>query len=635
MSIASAGAEIVVGATTKAASGLADDFFNAIPKTIEKYLRKNRAALGTSFEEYLKSASANYDIVKTLADSNHPRSLTSMTDGIFVKINVMDRENEISIDSVDNMLAVSKRLIVSGVGGAGKSMLMKYLFINTVREGQWIPILLNLRDVGKQNHNSVSIEELARSNFKKYDPHFPIEDFNQSLGDVNYLFLLDGFDEVKQSHIESTIEAIQRFGIGYPNTAIIISTRPIQEFFGNMKDFSVLHTMPMNKEQACELARRLWPNSDKVTEFCKLLDEKLFDDEKYHSFAENPLLLSMMGLVFIFNNTIPERIVDFYEEAYEVIVKKHDSFEKEGVYKRDLKCAGMTEHDFKTLFAHFCFKTYFKSKFEFNRSSAVSFIRSSIEKLGIKDISPEEYLNDLISLSLMVEEGQYVNGKYDEIHFSHRSFQTYFAASYVSTLPDEVQVKVFKDFLSKRYYYDIIDFYDSVGQIEYSRFVNNAIKPGVEEIVAEIDKNNDSDLQLLKIYSDCIGIDPVFFEGEENEGMLLRIPDNYYVCNVCRLFLKKTLEKPCFTSGNDAELKNEIIKWLQCNGLIEGNIKMEWSIIEVPFDKIEKIDNSRELFSMLVQYFSIDKLNAEMHKWLKEQNERQAKLETAFSIDDL
>jgi antibiotic biosynthesis monooxygenase (ABM) superfamily enzyme len=62
---------------------------------------------------------------------------------------------------------------------------------------------------------------------------------------------------------------------------------------------------------------------------------------------------------------------------------------------------------------------------------------------------------------------------------------------------------------------------------------------------------------------------------------------------------------------------------------------MKLSIIRVPFDTIEIIDNSKELFSMLVEYFQIDKLNAEMHKWLKEQNERQAKLETAFSIDDL
>ena len=48
--------------------------------------------------------------------------------------------------------------------------------------------------------------------------------------------------------------------------------------------------------------------------FYKELDRTLYD--KYESFASNPLLLNIMLLTFQKHASIPERLNDFYDEAF-------------------------------------------------------------------------------------------------------------------------------------------------------------------------------------------------------------------------------------------------------------------------------------------------------------------------------
>ena len=77
--------------------------------------------------------------------------------------------------------------------------------------------------------------------------------------------------------------------------------------------------------------------------------------------------------------------------------------------------------------------------YEFSKKQIGSFLTRAIQKQKIKDTSAEDYLKDLCDVvCILVEEGEIYR-------FSHRSFQTYFAACYTANvLTDEQQKKLFQ-----------------------------------------------------------------------------------------------------------------------------------------------------------------------------------------------
>lgn len=88
--------------------------------------------------------------------------------------------------------------------------------------------------------------------------------------------------------------------------------------------------------------------------------------EKYRSFASNPLLLSIMLMTFDERAEIPDKLNDFYEQAFSALFNVHDG--SKDCFKRDIK-SGLGADDFKTVFAYFCFKSYFKGDYQFTDST--------------------------------------------------------------------------------------------------------------------------------------------------------------------------------------------------------------------------------------------------------------------------
>ena len=85
------------------------------------------------------------------------------------------------------------------------------------------------------------------------------------------------------------------------------------------------------------------------------------------------------------------------------------------------------------MFARFCFQTLFKEKYEFTEAEIVNELQKSLCKLGFSETSSEDFLFDLRrAVCMIVKEGLIYR-------FAHRSFQSYFAAYYTASLPDERQ----------------------------------------------------------------------------------------------------------------------------------------------------------------------------------------------------
>ena len=465
---------------------------NAIFDGVKSTYASAQVLLGDAFTRYLENATKRYNQVKTLATGYENRTIIG-SNNLYVSIGVGYREKRIDTYTVDNILKINNNILISGTGGVGKSMLMRYLFLNTANRGEYVPVLLELRKISTQALGKISILDLIYSCLNDFDIKLPKDQFEFSLRLGKYLFLMDGFDEVKESLASETAEAIQKFCAKYPNNPCIVTSRPRNQM-SLFETFTTLESLPLTKSQAITLAKKIWVEDDKTREFCKQLDNELF--KKHKDFAENPLLLSMMFLTFMRNNSIPNHLAEFYSKAYDALYSAHDSHNK-GYYRREFRCCDLDEANFKQILSRFCFQSYFNEKYEFTKEEVLDYLQKSLDKLEIFNIKPNDYLEDLRkAICIIIKDG-------DIYRFSHRSFQTYFAACYTSNiLTDDQQKQLFDKLLSgSKSYNENVDYYDLLSQIEPRRFLVNALEKNLKKIHDEFIELDDVYNHLIpKIY---------------------------------------------------------------------------------------------------------------------------------------
>ncbi len=602
----------------KLGEAAADRALNFVIDKVQKKYGEKKIEIGTVFERYLENATERLNQIKTIATGINPRNIIGENE-LYIKIGVDFRNNEIDTSRAENLIEHGKNIMIVGSGGVGKSMLMRYLFLRTAFDGDYIPVFVELRKLSRQEAGKISIEKLIADCMAQFDVELPGDEFVYSLRLGKYLFLFDGFDEIKETLAPEAAEKLQEFCAKYPNNRCIVTSRH-EEFCHPLETFVVMKSKPLSKEQAVELASKFWEKDEKTEEFCRQLETELF--EKHQSFAENPLLLSMMFLTFMRNLSIPDHLADFYKKAYEALYSIHDNHDK-GFYRRDFKCEKLDEEEFRLLFARFCFQTYLDNEYEFEEASIIDLITESADFFEF-DIDPWDYLEDLKNaVCLIVKDG-------NVYRFAHRSFQTYFAAVYTAErLDDETQKQVFKDIFStitkekeswNSFYWSSHVYWDLLNQIEHERFLKNAFEDEIRKFMKEACNSDDPDTFILK---QCFyGIE--FYTYSYTSFYLLPFGEIYnYFFNFMRYYLNKTVAKIVFYKPSISEINKKIVK-----GMIDNEIKFQ---IRLDFDSIDNYvyiseSEKKELYSNIVEYIEIPLFREKALEWLKKLDDERADL---------
>ena len=438
----------------------------------------------------------------------------------------------------------------------------------------------------------MSIPELVYFCMENHGVKLPKKYFPESLKSVRYLFLMDGFDEVKEELSAEVAEKIQDFSTRYPQHAFIVTSRPANEYeHAPFRNFTKMKSLPLNRGQAVELARKIakpWKDvgsREKAAEFCRQLEAKLYETHK--SFAQNPLLLSMMFLTFIRNSSIPNHEAEFYKESYEALYIKHDSHDK-GHYERKFQCRdALGKEEFTRLFSRFCFVSYLDEKYDFTEAEILDYLRDSAERLKF-EVDAEKYLSDLRKIVCMIVRDGNV------YKFAHRSFQEYFAAVYTVGLEDSDQKRVLATTMEQDGG-DKYTYYCLLFQLEGERFAVNALEDRFRVLLREANDSENPNIFLLK----------------RMFGGVFR--------NLHRFVLlgngKNTdlaLTNICFVVGKD--ISGKIADCALPERL--GNGINTWSDI----DKDPRLTDTerRELYAHIAKEAHIPQFRAEMRQWLNE-----------------
>jgi len=504
--------ELMVNVMSKIAEDVALSAWEKVKKFFKDISAQDAIRYGTAYEEYLKNAKNKYSKIKTLIYRHSPRDIYSFYECIGLRY----KGKDIDTSTVLNLIDLSSKIIVTGTGGIGKSMLMKHLFLNSIESMGLIPIFIELRSFNTYDTKEISLKKAIYDTLIEFGFSLEEEYFEESVKEGGYLILLDGYDEVSRDKAQIITREIREFSNKYPENKFIISSRPSDEFIG-WNDFAEMRSLKLTKQQALNLIKKIDFDAKTKEVFYKQLDDKLY--EKYESFASNPLLLTIMLLTFSDNAYMPDTLNDFYEQAFSTLFNMHDATKE--AYVRDIR-SGLGCEDFKSVFSYICFKSYFKNQYDFTEYEIRDYIKACQEKFPNLSISVDNYLEDLtLSVCMLVKDGL----KYS---FTHRSFQEYFAALYTCKLVDSDQTKLLTSWLKESSNARIDMYFNMYFNMQNEKVNKIILLPGLKIIDEHYKKYGFSIEFLRKIFEEKISVK----SNKDGKFYITLYVGDIYLCNV-------------------------------------------------------------------------------------------------------
>lgn len=460
-------------------------------------------SLGISINKYADRIYRSCSKTKTLLYSDRSVDIVD----IYVN-SVLSSEGKTINDNALLKSAIEKNrhLVVSGTAGSGKSMLMKHYVLQTIRtQKNKLPVFYELRNLNKKVGASLKNELFKQ--LKLDARQFPEKRFEDCLRKGMFVLILDGFDELDEEITERVEEELRELYRTYSENTFIISTRPDLKLNSSVL-LEVFHVRKLSITQAVNLVKKVRYDEEKKAEFIKNLRASLY--RKHTDFASSPLLLTMMLMTFHDFASVPEKIHIFYGQVYEVLFNKHD-VAKSGYYVRSTKTA-LEIDDFSRLLEVFSLSSYIESAFQFTQSSALNYCGEAIKFCDL-EVEKSAFLEDLLrAVCILIRDGS-------EISYTHRSFQEYFTALFISRLDDE-NFRKFIDVVKIRFYTDDV-LYMLFG-IDRDRFETLFVEEVVAQLINSLDYRagkSDNNLNFLTTFFDkCVyAPDDVVFEKEKFE----------------------------------------------------------------------------------------------------------------------
>ena len=213
------------------------------------------------FPDYVTKSQAKYSKLKTLLYSSEERLFEE-----FFVCNTISKvparyhriRDDIKIESVTlvKLEKLSTFTMLVGMGGIGKSMMMRHLFLTSIKkyaQSGKLPILVTLREFGQDNNDlfNVIVDSVHR-----FDITFSAAHIHKLMTEGKCQILLDGLDEIKASDMDPFQRQLDALVDRYPKNQYVMSTQKFSSFV-ELSRFTVLFIMPFNNDQALELIDRL------------------------------------------------------------------------------------------------------------------------------------------------------------------------------------------------------------------------------------------------------------------------------------------------------------------------------------------------------------------------------------------
>ncbi len=400
---------------------------------------KLRQGLSVNFARYFEGAVERCSRIATIFDKSKPIELLSIyvsTNLDYAGTRITDvklRDFITTIPAHDSL----RTFVILGSAGTGKSFFLKWLFLNLIENrSSRVPFFIELR--GLNTRPSVQLIDFIFDTIVGQRAKISIDSFKSAMADGEFIFILDGYDEVQHDLRPILFTEFRRLQDAYPGLVIVLSSRPDETFnaWAVARKYSI---MSLSKAQAISLIRKLPYKADVRVKFSKDINSGLYLSHK--SFVSNPLLLTIMLLTYGDLGEVPTKMHIFYEQAYETLFYRHDTWKDAG-FQRKHYCT-LAVDEFRNCLSSFCIASYKRSSFEFTITAALEIIKIATEFEGVS-VDASKFLSDLVESVCILQLDGFV------YKFTHRSFQEYFAAVFLTRAPAVPLAPLLDDLSARR-----------------------------------------------------------------------------------------------------------------------------------------------------------------------------------------
>ncbi len=323
-------------------------------------IRSSSGPVSIELEEIYVTLTAT--VRKTVTDEDWIEAESRLAPGEAQRSGRRESEQKVKV-KVQEALKLYSRLAVLGDPGSGKTTLLRYLALTYARNWQTpgsvkerlglnerrLPIFLPLRDFARnleKEHPDNGADgpklllDYMRVYFENQQITMPVDFFPERLKVGECAVLLDGMDEVASMETRQRVaRIIEKFTVAYPQNRYVVTSRIVGYTGGarlgegyeatTVRDFT-------DEDIACFV--RYWNKvvemtlAGAVTEYAlreaerqsESLIEAIRGNSRVRELAVNPLLLTVIALVHRYRAQLPERRVELYEEALEVLLAQWD-----------------------------------------------------------------------------------------------------------------------------------------------------------------------------------------------------------------------------------------------------------------------------------------------------------------------
>ncbi|MFC5469015.1 NACHT domain-containing protein [Cohnella suwonensis] len=421
---------------------------------------------GAAYKKYLHESVKKYSRVKTILYRDSPVYLYDF----YLDTNISINDHTYSASNMNGVLEHGHFINFIGSAGSGKSTLFKHLFLDTIKNTSYIPIMVELREI---NNRDQTLAECLFQSMCNLGFDLEYEYFSKSISSGRYVFLFDGFDEIDYQKRNEVSKQLLEMSDKFPDNYYLISARKNDQIFTGWNKFIDFEINPLEKIQALQLVSNLTYDPDIKDKFLAELEKKLFDE--HTSFASNPLLLTIMLITYSQYAEIPDKIHLFYGQAFDALYSQHDAT-KSG-YKRRMKTQ-LASDDFKSVVAAISISSYLDRVFSMTSDQLLSYLSQAKDLVDI-DFNVDDFKADLVeSVCLIMLDGL-------EYKYTHRSFQEYFAAKFIVSVNDEDQTDILRILSSKQISsFRVDNVLNLLFEMDKERFERNFIIPMIKEMIS-------------------------------------------------------------------------------------------------------------------------------------------------------